>query len=609
MSEGFIVSARKYRPTHFSDLLGQDAISATLKRAICLHKIAHAYLFCGPRGVGKTSAARIFAKSINCTASTAQGEACGVCESCRSFDEQRSFNIYELDAASNNSTEDIRRLINEVSVPPQIGRYKVYIIDEVHMLSQGAFNAFLKTLEEPPSYVVFILATTEKHKILPTILSRCQVFDFKPIPSEVIVGQLTRIGEEESIPTEPKALELIAKKADGGMRDALSLFDRIASFGNGRITTEQTLESLHILNETNLFTLTKYIKENNTSGILLLLDDLIRNGFDPKTILVSLQSFYRKLLLAYDNTTLPLAELSAEDAALYNSLSQELSKNFLFKAIFTLTEAEKNYRVSSSKRLLLEMAILGLTALGTSPAAESAPPQQTRSSATTTANSASSASATATAPRTGVSLSNRQPVNQQPSARPAPSPTTPPVRETGGTSSRRNIARPSLSSISIKQELSQTSSPGGGNPAPASTPSPSAAAPGASISQPPITASPLTDAILQDAWSNYISARIPQAQTMLRNSFTHRRPQLKSNSEASVVPLSQAEKQHFEQRREDIEKFIISELHLPSFHLIVEEPDERNKPQFMNNSEWLQEQIKNSPALRNLISGLDLEVQ
>lgn len=363
MSEQFIVSARKYRPVSFDSLVGQDAISHTLKRAVAQKKTAHAYLFCGPRGVGKTSAARIFAKAINCQSPSADGDACGICESCKAFQEQRSLNIYELDAASNNSTDDIRRLIEEVSVPPQFGKYKIYIIDEVHMLSSGAFNAFLKTLEEPPSYVIFILATTEKHKILPTILSRCQVFDFKLISSEKIVEQLAMIANEENIDYDEEALQLIAKKADGGMRDALSLFDRIASFGQGAVSLQQTVDSLHILDEDYFVQFCSLIKSDDASAILSLLDRLIDKGFDAKEILVGMQEFLRKLMLAIDMGTISIAQLTPKQQEEYSRLALDLGKSFIYRAILRLTEAEKNYRMSNAKRLLVEMAFLGLTSL------------------------------------------------------------------------------------------------------------------------------------------------------------------------------------------------------------------------------------------------------
>ena len=310
MSEKFVVSARKFRPDSFESLLGQEAVSETLRRAILQQKTAHAYLFCGPRGVGKTSAARIFARAINCASPLASGEACGECDSCRAFAEQRSFNVFEMDAASNNSANDIRQLIEEVNIPPQVGRYKIYIIDEVHMLSTAAFNAFLKTLEEPPEYVVFIMATTEKQKILPTILSRCQVFDFKPIPSDVIIGQLRHIAQLEEIQVEEKALELIARKADGGMRDALSVFDRIASYTDGEVSYSRTLESLNILDDDYYFRFVDLLVHNDYTSTLLLLDELIMRGFDPRTIVLALTDILRNLLLAFEPQTLPLLHLT-----------------------------------------------------------------------------------------------------------------------------------------------------------------------------------------------------------------------------------------------------------------------------------------------------------
>ena len=278
--ENYIVSARKYRPSTFESVVGQRALTTTLKNAIATGKLAHAYLFCGPRGVGKTTCARIFAKTINCMAPTAEGEACNQCESCTAFNEQRSYNIHELDAASNNSVDDIRQLVEQVRIPPQIGKYKVYIIDEVHMLSASAFNAFLKTLEEPPRHAIFILATTEKHKILPTILSRCQIYDFNRIGVEDTVAHLAYVASKEGITAEPEALNVIALKADGGMRDALSIFDQVVSFTGGHITYQSVIENLNVLDYEYYFKLTDHFLENKVSNALLLLNDVLNKGFD-----------------------------------------------------------------------------------------------------------------------------------------------------------------------------------------------------------------------------------------------------------------------------------------------------------------------------------------
>ena len=278
--ENYIVSARKYRPATFDTVVGQRALTTTLKNAIANQKLAHAYLFCGPRGVGKTTCARIFAKTINCLHPTADGEACNECESCRAFNEQRSYNIHELDAASNNSVEDIRSLIEQVRIPPQIGKYKVYIIDEVHMLSQAAFNAFLKTLEEPPHHAIFILATTEKHKILPTILSRCQIYDFNRISVNDTVEHLENVARKEHIEAEPEALNVIAQKADGGMRDALSIFDQVVSFTNGHITYQSVIENLNVLDYEYYFKLTDAFLENRVSDCLLTFNEVLKKGFD-----------------------------------------------------------------------------------------------------------------------------------------------------------------------------------------------------------------------------------------------------------------------------------------------------------------------------------------
>ncbi|MFR6435708.1 DNA polymerase III subunit gamma/tau [Porphyromonas sp.] len=362
MSDNFIVSARKYRPQTFDEMLGQEAICLTLKSAIKQGKIAHAYLFCGPRGVGKTSAARILARTINCEQLTPEGEACGVCPNCQAALHQRAFNIYELDAASNNSVDDIRRLNEDVYIRPQQGKYKVYIIDEVHMLSSGAFNAFLKTLEEPPGYVVFILATTEKDKVLPTILSRCQVYDFKPIPPEQIAEQLRRVADAEGLQYDPRSFDTIARIADGGMRDALSLFDRLASTAqDGIISYEQTLQTLNILDDEYYFYFTTYLYSGDYKRTLLLLDELLGKGVAMRQLIIGLADFMRNLLVARTPETAQLFPYTGVHAERFTTLAQQIHPLFLYKSISKLVACERNYRSSQAKRLLVELTLMGIS--------------------------------------------------------------------------------------------------------------------------------------------------------------------------------------------------------------------------------------------------------
>ena len=331
--ENYIVSARKYRPSTFESVVGQRALTTTLKNAIATQKLAHAYLFCGPRGVGKTTCARIFAKTINCMTPTADGEACNQCESCVAFNEQRSYNIHELDAASNNSVDDIRQLVEQVRIPPQIGKYKVYIIDEVHMLSASAFNAFLKTLEEPPRHAIFILATTEKHKILPTILSRCQIYDFNRISVEDTVNHLSYVASKEGITAEPEALNVIAMKADGGMRDALSIFDQVVSFTGGNITYKSVIDNLNVLDYEYYFRLTDCFLENKVSDALLLFNDILNKGFDGSHFITGLSSHFRDLLVGKDPVTLPLLEVGASIRQRYQEQAQKCPLPFLYRAM------------------------------------------------------------------------------------------------------------------------------------------------------------------------------------------------------------------------------------------------------------------------------------
>ena len=361
--ENYIVSARKYRPMTFDTVVGQHALTTTLKNAVKSGKLAHAYLFCGPRGVGKTTCARIFAKAINCMNPTAEGEACNECESCKAFNEQRSLNIFELDAASNNSVENIKALMEQTRIPPQVGRYKVFIIDEVHMLSSAAFNAFLKTLEEPPAHVVFILATTEKHKILPTILSRCQIYDFERMTVENTIAHLKMVAAKEGISYEESALALIAEKADGGMRDALSIFDQAASFCQGNITYDKVLEDLNELDADNYFRMVDLAMENKVSDLMLLLNSIIEKGFDGGNVVTGLASHIRNVLMSKDESTLKLLETSKEQTEKFKAQAQKCSTRFLYQALKVLNQCDVCYKQSSNKRLLVELTLIEVAQL------------------------------------------------------------------------------------------------------------------------------------------------------------------------------------------------------------------------------------------------------
>ena len=369
--EEYIVSARKYRPMSFDTVVGQAALTTTLKNAVKSGKLAHAYLFCGPRGVGKTTCARIFAKAINCQNPTADGEACNTCESCQSFNEQRSLNIFELDAASNNSVEHIKTLMEQTRIPPQLGKYKVFIIDEVHMLSTAAFNAFLKTLEEPPAHVIFILATTEKHKILPTILSRCQIYDFERMTVRNTVDHLKHVANKEGISYEEEALAVIAEKADGGMRDALSIFDQAASFCQGNITYQQVIEDLNVLDLEYYFRIVDLSLENKVTDVMILLNDVVNKGFDGGLLIQGLAKHVRNVLMAKDPQTLPLLEVSEQQRQRYQVQAQKCPTPFLYQALKVMNQCDINYRQSSNKRLLVELTLIEVAQL-TQPA--DAPP-------------------------------------------------------------------------------------------------------------------------------------------------------------------------------------------------------------------------------------------
>ncbi len=361
--ENFIVSARKYRPSTFNSVIGQSALTTTLKNAIKSNHLAHAYLFCGPRGVGKTTCARIFAKTINCQNLTSDFEACNQCESCVSFTEQRSYNIHELDAASNNGTDDIKSLIDQVRIPPQIGKYSVYIVDEVHMLSNAAFNSFLKTLEEPPAHAIFILATTEKHKIIPTILSRCQIYDFNRITVSDTVKHLQMVAEKEGVTVDVNGLNVVAQKSDGGMRDALSIFDQLVSFCGNNITYQGVIENLNVLDYEYYFRLVESLLKNEVAQSLLIFNDVLNKGFDAHHFISGLSSHFRDLLVSKDPQTIILLEVGADIGERYKTQAQSCSPEFIFQALKISNDCDIDYRLSKNKRLLVELSLIRMCQL------------------------------------------------------------------------------------------------------------------------------------------------------------------------------------------------------------------------------------------------------
>ena len=530
MTEHYVVSARKYRPDTFRSIVGQEAMASTLRTAVLSGKLSHAYLFCGPRGVGKTTAARVLARTINCENLSAEGEACGVCESCRAFEEQRSFNIFELDAASNNSVEDIRQLTEQVQMPPALGRYKVYIIDEVHMLSAAAFNAFLKTLEEPPSYAIFILATTEKHKILPTILSRCQIYDFKRITVQDITRHLRYVAESEGIDAEETALGLIAEKADGGMRDALSMFDRIASFAGGHISYQHALESLNVLDYTYFIRVFELLLQGDHRSLLLLLDELMGKGFEGQTILAGLSSFVRDLLVAQHPDTLPLLEKPEAVVASYGAIAQQCSAASLFAALKTLVQADQQYRAATNKRLLVELSFLSMVPLfkkesdltlppapTTAPPATSTPPATLPPSAAgaapTSARVASPAPQAAPTPVAGPAPAVApQSVAPQPAvATPQPTPTVasqptpPPSGQKRLFGARRRVDAPAEATTTAPAD-----------------------------SQPKAEDKAFTEEDLQRAWVRFVEQELSPAQILYRNILRPELPTLHGELQAEV---------------------------------------------------------------------------
>ena len=601
MTDHYVVSARKYRPDTFQSIVGQGAMASTLRTAVLSGKLSHAYLFCGPRGVGKTTAARVLAKTINCMNLSPEGEACNACESCRAFNEQRSFNIFELDAASNNSVEDIRQLTEQVLMPPALGRYKVYIIDEVHMLSSAAFNAFLKTLEEPPSYAIFILATTEKHKILPTILSRCQIYDFKRITVPDITQHLKYVAESEGIDAEEAALGLIAEKADGGMRDALSMFDRIASFAGGHITYQHALESLNVLDYTYFIRAFELLLAGNYRGILLLLDELLGKGFEGQTILSGLSSFVRDLLVAQRPETLSLLEKPTEVAASYQRIAGQCPPASLFAALKTLVQADQQYRTATNRRLLLELSFLSLISLfrtgselGPAPSPQS-PPQSSPSPQTAPQGNVSAPSSRpAPAPQPAVAQPSA-PIQRREatSSTPAPSAPAPVAPQSESVATTPSPARPTQRLFGARRRV-----------APVETEATVATAEPA----PPQEDRPFTEEDLQRAWVRFVEQELRPEQIICRNILKAELPTLLEGTTAEVaLPPGDAIRTTVMEVHPQLEAFLRTSLRNRSLSLTLREKNPEEQAQvILTPEDRLRKLAESNPDVLKLKEALHL---
>ena len=565
--EQYIVSARKYRPATFHSVVGQDSLTNTLKNAIKNKHLAHAYLFCGPRGVGKTTCARIFAKTINCYHLTESGEACNECESCVSFNEGRSLNIFEMDAASNNSVDDIRGLVQQVMVPPQIGKYRVYIIDEVHMLSQAAFNAFLKTLEEPPEYAIFILATTEKHKILPTIISRCQVYDFNRIQIADTVKYLQYIASNEGITAEEEALKVIAEKADGGMRDALSIFDQIVSYEGGEaITYKDVIQILNVLDYEYYFSLVNWFLAGDIVSSMLCLDTIISKGFDLQNFVSGLANHLRDLFVAKNKQSLPLLEVSDSVKIRYEEQAREASIEFIFHALKLASECELGYKTSTNKRLLVEIALMKMCQI-IKPLSQ---------------------------PTNQVSQS-LQPINSGIPQAQNSNFTQPPLPQTN-----IHLAKPTTK-LSIRASLqpNDTNKVESSQKDCSKTNDLAQTAPTQSIND------DFTEESLKEAWGKYKQGFEGDG---FSTKYIDNASPKKQGLSCVLKVISEQQAKFFSERKIEIEAFLRRNLNCKDLSISIEK-EEIKITQSISPEDTLQDMIKENPNLQKLISTLDLEIR
>lgn len=637
--ENYIVSARKYRPMTFRSVVGQEALTTTLRNTVKSGKLAHAYLFCGPRGVGKTTCARIFAKAINCMNPTADGEACNECESCRAMNEGRSMNIFELDAASNNSVENIRQLMEQTQIPPQIGRYKVFIIDEVHMLSTAAFNAFLKTLEEPPAHVIFILATTEKHKILPTILSRCQIYDFERMRVPDIIKHLEMVAGKEGIEYEPEALSVIAEKADGGMRDALSIFDQVASFSQGKITYQKVIEDLNVLDAEYYFRMVDLAIDNKVPDMMLLLNKIVGKGFDPGLLVDGLASHLRNVLMARDASTLPLLEASDQMRQRYQEQAKRTQPRMIYRALKLLNDCDLAYRQSSNKRLLVELTLIQVAQLtqpdddaagaGHSPkrlkslfkqiaVAQPKPALQVAGGGRAKERTATRLSSANDAPTTTspITASGIKPatVPQAPDAPTHPSLTPPTVGMPKGFKMKLSGLGPSF-----KQMLQKTEEKKENQDAPILAPEVAAQALQANTAQTSTTMSPagtdaeeaptFTDNELRLQWM-LMCNRMQQQERFLGLSLRLKNitPEITDYPNIEVVADNKSLLAEMTPIRDSIEKTLQITLHCPVLRLTLRLADEGEARRFYTKREIFDQMRQKNPALEKLRLELGLEL-
>lgn len=585
MSDQYIVSARKYRPATFRSVVGQQNLTSTLKGAIASGRLAHAYLFCGPRGVGKTSCARIFARTINCLSPTPEGEACGQCESCQAIDRGNSFNLMELDAASNNSVDDIRAVTEQVNIPPQVGRYRVFIIDEVHMLSSQAFNAFLKTLEEPPSYVIFILATTEKHKVIPTILSRCQIYDFKRITINDMVDHLAYVASEEGIEADRRALGVIARKADGAMRDALSIFDQVATSSGGKLTYEAAVENLNVLDYDYFFRLIDTFARGDAPDALLLYKEIRDRGFDSLFFINSLAQHVRDLMVAADARTLPLLEMPDDVGERLVAQARTLPLQWYYAAMRLLNECDLNYRTSSNKQLLVELTLIRLCQL-LSPAqppfdASDRPVALRNPSEPPRATASSAAAAPVSAPKPPAPATSPAPA---PPAQPTPAPQPTPTPQAASTpQSRPASIRPRpLHSFQMNAGADTT------------------------VSSLERKKEAFSDSQFISAWNEYI-ASVPD-QKILVSAMRNATPTRRDNLEFDVLVDHPAQQQAFELAMPKLLRFLRERLHNDFLTVKAMINPEKEMIKLLSPQDFLRKAVTENAALGEFLKEIEIEL-